>query len=287
MTTARAEVLTPAIGARIEGVDLAQPLDDADIAAIRQLLLKHRVIFFENQNLTPTQHRDLAARFGEFEIHPSYQAHPECPELVVLDTGPHNPTDNDNWHTDMTFRPAPPMASMLYSRHVPPAGGDTLWSDMRAAYLGLSSQLSALLEPLDAVHDYTKSFTADNPSVIAAGSERYERAKKANPPVLHPVVRTHPETGEDFLFVNEGFTTAIRGLPKAEGDALLAFLYAHVQKPEYVVRWRWKPNTVGFWDNRCTQHYAVNDYLPGRRVMHRATILGDRPYHRSRRPAEA
>jgi taurine dioxygenase len=274
---AKVEILTPAIGARIEGVDLSKALDVSDIAAIRRLFLKHRVIFFEGQNLSPHQHRDFAARFGMFDLHPFYQAHPDYPELVVLDTGAHSPTDNDHWHTDMTYSPEPPMAGTLYSRLLPPQGGDTLWADMHAAYLALSGSLRSLLDPLDAVHDLAKAFPPDHRSVQTSGSDRYAEKMKANPPVLHPMVRTHPERGEDCLFVNEGFTTAIQGLAKKESDDLLAFLFAHVNKPEFSVRWRWKPNTLAMWDNRCTQHYAVNDYLPHRRVMHRATLKGSRP----------
>jgi taurine dioxygenase len=279
---ANIEILTPAIGARIDGVDLSETLDEADIAEIRRLFLTHRVIFFEDQNLSPQQHRDFAARFGAFELHPFYQAHPEYRELVVLDTGAHSPTDNDHWHTDMTYASEPPMAGILYSRLIPPQGGDTLWADMHAAYLALSGSLRRLLEPLDAVHDLAKAFPPDHRAVHSSGSDRYAEKMKANPPVLHPVIRMHPETGEDCLFVNEGFTTAINGLTKKESDDLLAFLFAHVHKPEFSVRWRWQPNTLAMWDNRSTQHYAVNDYLPHRRIMHRATLKGSRPCRRSR-----
>lgn len=279
---ANVDILTPTMGARIEGVDLSKTFDDVDIAAIRRLFLTHRVIFFEDQNLSPQQHRDFAARFGEFQIHPFYQAHPECRELVVLDTGSHSPTDNDHWHTDMTYSPEPPMAGILYSRLIPPQGGDTLWADMHAAYLALSPSIRSLLDPLDAVHNLAKAFPPEHRAVHSSGSERYEEKMRRNPPVLHPVVRTHPETGEDCLFVNEGFTTAIQGLAKKESDDLLAFLFAHVHKPEFNVRWRWKPNTLAMWDNRCTQHYAVNDYFPHRRVMHRATLKGSRPFNRAR-----
>jgi taurine dioxygenase len=279
---AKVEILTPTIGARIDGVDLSEALDDRDIVEIRRLFLAHRVIFFEDQSLSPQHHRDFAARFGEFELHPFYQAHPEYPELVVLDTGAHNPTDNDHWHTDMTFCPEPPMAGVLYSRSIPPHGGDTLWADMHAAYLALSGSLRSLLDPLDAVHDLAKAFPNEHRAVQTSGSDKYDEKMRANPPALHPVVRTHPETDEDCLFVNEGFTSAIRGLPKKESDDLLRFLSDHVNRPEFCVRWRWKPNTLAMWDNRCTQHYAVNDYLPHRRVMHRATIKGSRPFNRSR-----
>ena len=280
--TARLEILAPAIGARIDGVDLSQPLDDSDIVAIRRLFLAHRVIFFEDQNLSPQQHRDFAGRFGEFQIHPFYQAHPECRELVVLDTGEYNPTDNDHWHTDMTYSHEPPMAGILYSRLIPAHGGDTLWADMHAAYLALSDSLRSLLRPLDAVHDLAKAFPPDHRAVRAFNTDQYAQKMTANPPVLHPVIRTHPETDEDCLFVNEGFTTAIQGLTKKESDDLLAFLFTHVHRPEFSVRWRWKPNTLAMWDNRSTQHYAVNDYLPHRRVMHRATLKGSRPRNRAR-----
>lgn len=282
LENAKFEILTPTIGLRIDRVDLSQPIEESDIVAIRRLFLTHRVIFFENQNLSPQQHRDFAERFAEFELHPFYQAHPDCRELVVLDTGAHSPTDNDHWHTDMTYAHEPPMAGILYSRLIPPQGGDTLWADMNAAYLALSGSLRNLLDPLDAVHDLAKTFPPDHRAVRGSGSDRYEEKMRANPPVLHPVVRTHPETGEDCLFVNEGFTTAIQGLPKSESDDLLAFLFVHVHRPEFSVRWRWKPNTLAMWDNRSTQHYAVNDYLPHRRVMHRATLKGSQPFNRAR-----
>lgn len=282
LTRAKVEILTPTIGARIDGIDLSDALDDSEIAEIRRLFLKHRLLFFEDQNMSPKQHRDFVARFGTFALHPFYAAHPEVPELVVLDTGAHNPTDNDHWHMDMTYSREPPMAGVLYSRLIPPYGGDTLWADMHAAYLALSHSLRSLLDPLDAVHDLARAFPPDHRAVRASGSDRYDERMKAYPPVLHPVVRTHPETDEDCLYVNEGFTTAIHGLTKKESDDLLDFLFAHVHKPEFSVRWRWKPNTVAMWDNRCTQHYAVNDYLPNRRIMHRATLKGSRPFNRSR-----
>jgi taurine dioxygenase len=282
LNKAKVEVLTPTIGARIAGIDLSHALDDGDVAEIHRLFLTHRVIFFEDQNLSPEQHRDFAARFGAFELHPFYQAHPDYRDLVVLDTGAHSPTDNDHWHTDMTYAREPPMAGILYSRLIPPQGGDTLWADMHAAYLALSPSLRSLLDPLDAVHDLAKAFPPEHRAVHSSGSDKYAEKMKTNPPVQHPVVRTHPETGEDCLFVNEGFTTAIQGLAKKESDDLLAFLFTHVNKPEFSVRWRWKPNTLAMWDNRCTQHYAVNDYLPHRRIMHRATLKGSRPFNRSR-----
>jgi taurine dioxygenase len=276
--------LTPTIGAVIEGVDLAQPQSDDLIGAIRQALLKHQVIFFEDQHLSPVQHRDFAARFGDLHTHPLYPGVPEAPELFILDNHAGNPTDNDAWHTDVTFIETPPMASILYARLLPENGGDTLWANMKAAYEALSPTMRDFLSGLDAVHDFARGFPTRGIVANAAGAEKHARAVAEHPPVLHPVVRTHPETGEDGLFVNYGFSERIKGLRRKESDAILNMLFDHILKPEFQVRWRWSPNAIAFWDNRVTQHYAVNDYLPARRVMNRATVLGDRPYHRSRMP---
>ncbi len=272
------EPVTPTIGARVHGIDLSKALPDDTVAGIRRALLKHEVLFFEGQTLTPAQHRDFAARFGALHVHPVYPQVDGTPEVLVLDNHADNPTDNDNWHTDVTFIETPPMASILYARELPPWGGDTLWSSMTAAYEALSVPFREFLSTLEAVHDFTRSFPADRQVSLNAGESRYEKARREHPPVVHPVVRTHPETGKRGLFVNYGFTTHIKGLKRKESAAILKLLHEHIQQPEFLVRWRWKPNSVAFWDNRNTQHYAVNDYLPHRRVMHRATVLGDRPY---------
>ncbi|MCA6298335.1 MAG: taurine dioxygenase [Phenylobacterium sp.] len=279
--------LTPAIGALVENVDLAGPLDDEQFADIQAALLRHQVIFFENQRLTPVQHRDFAARFGALHTHPLYPGVPEAPELFTLDNHQANPTDNDSWHTDVTFIETPPKAAILHAHLLPASGGDTIWSNMKAAFEALSPSFRDYLTTLDAVHDFARGFPASGLVAGNAGAEAHARAVAANPPVTHPVVRTHPETGEDGLFVNYTFTDRIVGLTRKESDAILGMLFEHIQKPEFLVRWRWSENAIAFWDNRVTQHYAVNDYLPARRVMVRATILGDRPYHRSRRGVEA
>jgi taurine dioxygenase len=279
--------LTPTIGAVVEGADLSRHLNDEEIAQIRAALLKHKVVFFEDQHLSAVQHRDFAARFGKLHTHPLYPGVPEAPEMFVLDNHASNPTDNDAWHTDVTFIETPPLGAILYAKLLPEEGGDTCWANMQAAYEALSPPMRDFLASLDAVHDFARGFPARMTVAQAAGDQKYAKAVEEHPPVIHPVVRTHPETGADGLFVNYGFTARIKGLRRGESEALLAMLFAHVQKPEFQVRWRWKPNSIAFWDNRVTQHYAVNDYLPNRRVMHRATILGDRPYHRSRMPEEA
>lgn len=274
--------LTRAIGAVVEGVDLAQPLSGDLLGLIRRALLDHKVIFFQDQHITAVQHRDFAARFGDLHTHPLYPGVPEAPELFILDNHPGNPTDNDAWHTDISFIETPPMGSILYAQHLPPLGGDTLWSDMRLAYEALSSPMRDFLAALDGVHDFARGFPTRGIVATAAGADKHAAEMQKHPPVLHPVVRTHPETGADGLFVNYGFTERLKGLRRKESDAILALLFAHIQQPEFLVRWRWRENDVAFWDNRVTQHYAVNDYLPHRRVMNRATILGDRPFNRTR-----
>ncbi|MCB2005919.1 MAG: taurine dioxygenase [Burkholderiaceae bacterium] len=269
--------LSPAIGARIDGVNLCEAIDDATRAQLRHALLEHHVLFFENQPVTPEQHRALALGFGPLHIHPIYPQAPGVPEIVVLDNHADNLPDNDNWHTDVTFIQTPPMGSLLSARQLPPRGGDTLWSSSIAAWQALSAPMQRMLDGLTAEHDMRKSFPAHRFARTPEERVTWEAACKANPPVVHPVVRTHPESGRRGLFVSEGFTTRILELSAAESDAVLRMLIAHAARPEFTVRWRWKVGDFAFWDNRLTQHYAVADYLPHRRVMHRATILGDRP----------
>ncbi len=273
--------LNPTIGAVISGVDLGEEPAAGVIDDLRAALLAHKVLFFEDQTLTPREQRDFAARFGELHTHPLYPGEDTAPEIMLLDNHPGNPTDNDNWHTDVTFLERPAMGAMLYAQQVPEAGGDTLWSSMTAAYKALSQPMRSFVEGLSAVHDFTFAFPPEGLAGSNAGRERYEAARAENPPVIHPVVRSHPETGEPGLFVNSVFTSRIKGLRREESRVLLDFLNRHIQKPEFCVRWSWRPGAMAFWDNRCTQHYAVNDYLPHRRVMTRATIVGEKPFFRA------
>ena len=268
--------LSPAIGGRVEGLDLADPLSDETVAALKDALHDRLVLFFSDQRLTPAAHRTFASHFGPLHIHPIYPNLPEAPEIMVLDTDADNLPDNDNWHTDVTFIATPPLGAALYARRIPPAGGDTLWLSTIAAYEALSEPFKQFLVGLTAVHDFEKSFPRDRFASPAA-ARKWEEARAKNPPVVHPVVRTHPATGRKALFVNSGFTTRINELTRAESDAVLAFLFEHVTKPEFQVRHRWRENDLALWDNRVTQHYATVDYLPERRVMHRATIIGERP----------
>jgi len=269
--------VTPAIGALVEGVDLSQDLRAADIDRLGELLVRHQVLFFRDQPLTPQQQVRFAAHFGTLHVHPIYPVLPELPEILVLDTHKDFLPDNDNWHTDVTFSETPPMAGILSAKQMPSSGGDTLWSSCSAAYEALSESMRRMLDGLTAQHSVAKSFPPERWQSDPAFKERYERAVAKHPPVNHPVVRTHPVTGRKGLFVNGGFTTHINELRPAESRILLDFLDAHAGRPEFTVRWRWKVNDVVFWDNRVTQHYAVADYLPERRVVYRATVNGDKP----------
>ncbi|MGA4635379.1 taurine dioxygenase [Pseudomonas solani] len=270
--------LSPALGALIGGVDLREPLSAEHRDGIEAALLQHQVLFFRAQPLEPTQQARFAAQFGDLHIHPIYPNIPEQPEVLVLDTAVTDVRDNALWHTDVTFMETPALGAVLSAKLLPPVGGDTLWASSSAAFEALSAPLQRMLEGLTATHDLARSFPEERFSLTADEREKLEAAKRKHPPVSHPVVRTHPVTGRKGLFVSEGFTTRINELTVAESDALLRFLFAHATRPEFTLRWRWQENDVAFWDNRITQHFAVDDYRPARRVMHRATILGDKPF---------
>ena len=273
--------LGPYIGAQVNGADLTRPLSDNQFEQLYHAVLRHQVVFLREQNITPAQQRDLALRFGDLHIHPVYPHAPGVEEIIVLDTHNDNPPDNDNWHTDVTFIDTPPAGAILAAKELPTTGGDTLWTSGIAAWEALSEPFRQLLSGLHAEHDFRKSFQEYKYNKTEAEHRRWQEAVAKHPPLLHPVVRIHPVTGKQALFVNEGFTTRIVEVSEKESAALLNFLFAHVTKPEFQVRWRWQPNDVAIWDNRVTQHYANADYLPQRRIMHRATILGDKPYYRA------
>ena len=270
--------ISSALGAQIDGVDLTRPLSPLQRDAIEQALLEYQVIFFKQQSITPQQQARFAANFGDLHIHPIYPNVPEQPEVLVLDTAVTDVRDNAVWHTDVTFLPTPAMGAVLSAKQLPAFGGDTLWASGIAAFEGLSKPLQRLLDGLTATHDFTKSFPLERFGSTPEDFARWDQTRKNNPPLSHPVIRTHPVSGRKSLFVNEGFTTRINELSEAESEAILKLLFAHATRPEYTIRWRWQQNDVAFWDNRVTQHYAVDDYRPNRRVMHRATILGDAPF---------
>ena len=276
--TIEARPVARALGAVISGIDISQELSQSQVERLRELLLEHQVLFFRDQPLTPQEQVRFAARFGSLHVHPIYPVLPELPEIMLIDTHPGFLPDNDNWHTDVTFSQTPPMAGILAAKLLPRTGGDTLWSSCSAAYEAFSASMQRLLEGLTATHSVAKSFPPERWAGDPTFKERYERAVAKHPPVIHPVVRTHPDSGRKGLFVNEGFTTHINELNPQESQALLAFLFAHAGRPELTVRWQWRVDDVAFWDNRVTQHYAIADYLPERRTMHRATVNGSKPF---------
>lgn len=270
--------LSSALGAQISGVDLSRDLTAEQRNAIEQALLAHQVLFFREQPITPQQQVRFAAQFGDLHVHPIYPNVPEQPEIMVLDTALTDVRDNAIWHTDVTFLPTPALGAVLSAKQLPAYGGDTLWASGIAAFEALSKPLQTLLDGLTATHDFTRSFPVERFGSTADDLARWEETRRKNPPLSHPVIRTHPVSGRKALFVNDGFTTRINELEPAESEAILKLLFAHTTRPEFTIRWRWQENDIAMWDNRVTQHYAVDDYRPQRRIMHRATILGDAPF---------
>ncbi len=272
-----AKPIASALGAIVQGIDLTE-INDHQCAQLKSLLHQYQVLFFRQQNLTPASQAELAGKFGRLHLHPIYPKVDAHPEILILDTALNDLRDNATWHTDVTFIDTPPLGSILRAIQVPEFGGDTLWASSSAAYKGLSKPLQQFLDPLFAEHDIQLSFPEERFSASPQAKEQLVKARNDHPPVSHPVVRVHPETGKKGLFVTPGFTRRILGLSPLESRTILDFLFAHSTQPEYSVRWQWQQNDVVFWDNRITQHYACNDYLPQRRIMHRATILGDKPF---------
>lgn len=268
--------MSGALGVEIGGIDLSVELSKENALRIRKLLNEHEVIFFREQDINHERQRALALSFGPLQTHPAYDTVAEYPEITILESTAEKPTKIEAWHTDMTFRQHPPMATVLRSVVVPPKGGDTLWASMTTAYNGLSHHLQNFLEGLTAVHDFAHGFKES--LAEEGGRERLADAIAANPPVRHPVIRTHPETGKKLIFVNSLFTTHIEDMPGKESDALLTFLYQHITTPEYSCRFKWEPHSIAIWDNRSTQHKPINDYFPAHRCLKRITIDGDKPY---------
>ena len=268
--------LTPSIGAEISGIDLSHEQDDAVIAEIRAALLAHKVVFFRDQPITPAQHIAFARRFGTLEIHPATPKDQPDPEVLHIAHGPESKGKENAWHSDVTWRAEPSLGSILRAVEVPPVGGDTLFADMAAAFRGLSPAMQDFCRGLTAVHDIARVFAGRLGKPV-------EELHKQYPPQGHPLVRTHPETGEQALYVNTAFTSHIEGLSAKESDRLLAHLYAQAAIPEYQCRFHWEPASIAFWDNRAAQHYAASDYFPAVRRMERVTIAGDRPFYRDER----
>ena len=263
--------MTPAIGAEILGIDLGASNIADSIPAIRSALLKYGVIFFRDQDLTQEAHIAFARHFGELEVHPATPKDQPNPEVLRIAHGPKSRGQENNWHSDVTWREEPSLGSILLAREVPDVGGDTLFANMHLAYERLSEQMKRFCEGLTAVHDISRVFARRLNKTPEELHEKY-------PPMRHPVIRTHPETGERAIYVNNGFTSHIEGLSKEESAWLLDRLYKTAWDVEIQCRFRWQPGSIAFWDNRICQHLAVSDYFPARRVMERVTIAGDKPY---------
>jgi len=266
------EPATPTIGAYLTGLDLREDLPDDVIAGIRAALLEWKVVFFRDQHLTQVQHMDFGKRFGDLEIHPVTPKEQEHQEILRLVHNEKSRGIENNWHSDVTWRPTPSLGSILHAIEIPSVGGDTLWANMEAGYDALSDEVKEKVTGRTASHDFMRAFAVRIPK------ERHEEFRAKTPIQHHPVIRTHPETGRRSIYVNIGFTTHIDGLEKEESDILLDILQKQAAKPECQVRLKWEPGTIAFWDNRSSQHYAVSDYWPATRVMERVTVAGDKPY---------
>jgi len=281
----RVEPLTCAIGAELSNVNLGiASRDPGLVAEIRALLLRHRVLFFRDQDITRAEHVAFARHFGELEDHPVLGSDPENPGLVRIYKSPEQPNDRyeNAWHADATWREKPPFGCVLRCVECPPVGGDTTWVNMALAYERLPQQVKDRIAPLRARHSIEASFGAAMPI------EKRLALHAQFPDAEHPVVRTHPETGEKVLFVN-AYTTHFTNFHNPDnvrygqdyapgGSQLLQYLVSQAFIPEYQVRFRWRPNSVAMWDNRSTQHYAVMDYPTCHRKMERAGIVGDLPF---------
>jgi alpha-ketoglutarate-dependent taurine dioxygenase len=271
----------PILGAEVTGLRIRGTVDLDQAQELRALLLRHKVLFLRDLDLTREEHLALGRVFGPLEGHPVIAHVPGYPEILDIRGSEGRVEDAagdkrfrtlDKWHSDVTFRAKPSLGAVLRARELPAIGGDTLWCDAAAAYEGLSDEVKARIEGRTATHDLLFDF-GDR-----IAPERRAAMAAEFPPQHHPIVRTHPETGGQVLFVNASFTSRIDDMDEAEGAALLAHLLDRFKVPEYQVRFRWTPNAIAIWDNRATQHYPVADYWPERRRMERVTIRGTRPY---------
>jgi len=282
MTQIDIRPIASACGAEVHGIDLSQDLGDNVIGEIRQALLDHQVIFFRDQSMTPDQHKAFGRRFGTLNIHPQYvnlEGHPEI--LPVLKEPDAKVNIGGLWHSDLSHLDEPPLGSILYAKDVPVAGGDTMFSNQYLAYEALSEGMKEMLSRMRAVHSSRRLTDAANVrdrNAARSTKLRTDLDQDADRIVnLHPVVRTHPETGAKSIFVNRAFTIPFEDMTEEESAPLLEYLYAHCARPEFTCRFRWREGSVAFWDNRCLQHYALNDYPGERRYMERVTVNGDRP----------
>lgn len=276
------ETIPGAFGAEISDVDLSGRLDDATIAQIRAAFLEHRVVFFREQSLTPSQQAEFGLRFGELEDYPFVQPLAEHAKIIpVIKEAEEKFNFGGGWHTDLIYRATPPLGTMLYALEVPIRGGDTLFADGVLAYENMSARMQVLLETLSVVYSvkHVSRPNSDNEN-LDLGSRSMPSATDAEVVAaspIHPLVRTHPETGTKGLFFSRGHTNHFDGMTPAESKPLLDWLQTYMTQPVFTSRFHWRPGSMAFWDNRCVNHYALNDYHGERRHMHRLTIAGDTP----------
>jgi len=266
------EPLSPVIGAEIGGVSLGDPVDDDTFQEIHDALMEHVVIFFRDQDITLDQQKDFGRRFGELHIHPAAPKPEGHPEILVIHADEKSKhVAGHGWHSDVSCDEEPPMGSILRLTEVPEGGGgDTMFANMYAAYDALSDRMKTYLDGMEALHSSEHVYNGRY-------GLKQDLRDNGYPEAAHPVVRTHPVTKRKSLYVNSGFTTRLLGVPKPESDAMLNLLFEHVKTPEFHCRFRWRENSIAFWDNRCAQHHALWDYYPKRRHGYRVTVKGDKP----------
>lgn len=273
VSTITVSPLTPAIGAEIDNIDLRR-VSVEEVADIRAALLEYKVVFFRDQSLSQEEHINFASQFGGLEVHPATPKSQSNPEVLHIAHGPDSKGKENFWHSDVTWREKPSLGSILKAVEVPAVGGDTLFANMVLAYELLPDDVKEMITGRVAVHDIARVFAGRLNKSAEELRERY-------PPMEHPIVRSHPETGESVLYVNTAFTSHITDMEEAESARLLRRLYRTASNPEVQCRFRWKPGSLAFWDNRASQHFASSDYFPQVRKMERVTIAGDRPFWRS------
>lgn len=262
------ENLTPTIGSIIHGIDLRDEMTDDVFEFLDRTLVERKVLFFNEQDITATQHIAFARRWGELEVEPLVESDPEHPELLVLRRKNRKAPPENCWHSDGAWRELPPMGAVLRAKIVPKIGGDTIWADMSAAYDELPDWLKDAIEGRSAVNSFHRHLGLAHSQAVESGMY---------PPQTWPVARTHPVSGRRIIYVNPSSTSHIEGLSASDSNMILEALFKHCIKPEYQVRFKWKPNSVAFWDNRSTQHYALSDYGSALRVMERVGIRGAPP----------
>ncbi len=270
----KVESITPVIGAGISGISLNKDLKSDTVEKIYNALIKYQVIFFREQDLTPESHLKLAKRFGDIDPgHPVYPHVEGFQSIVLLKNDESSRPDTNDWHKDLTFKSNPPFASILHGVNVPKIGGDTIWASMSAVYDSLTDGWKEDLEGLEAIHDMG---TFRNDFYKEGGINSVNSALKKVGSAVHKVIETHPISGKKYLNVNQSFTRNIVNLSQGASDHILKFLFQLLARPEFQVRFHWQNDSVAIWDNRITQHYAVNDYLPNSRHMQRVTIINDK-----------